>query len=304
MPLVPQCARRRGYDRPMAPPTVELYAWNPVRPLPTADGHLEHQPVNNFGDLLGPLIVTEILRRRGLSPDEAPLSRRLLSVGSVLHSAKAGDVVWGTGINGKVRNVRYRDWSLDVRAVRGPLTAQRLRRAGHEVPSVYGDPGSLMGLLWKREDFRRADLEVPVIVVPNFNDFADETTDAELLNPRSPLTHCLAAIASAELVVASSLHAIIVAEAFGVPAQRFKSRSEPDFKYEDYYQATGRTTHTCAATADEAIALGAASGTPRLDVTPLLEAFPWDLWEAPPEQATRGGPSPLDPSPMLPPSNV
>lgn len=270
----------------MDPPAVEVFAWNAVRRLPDEKGQLIRQPVNNFGDLLGPYIVTELLRRRGLRPDSATASRRLLSIGSVMHYARDGDVVWGTGINGKVRRARLRGIDLDIRAVRGPLTARRLRRAGHSLPSVYGDPGSLIGTLWSRDDYRRQALATPALVVPNFNDLTSvtvDTVDAQLLDPRRPIDHCLSAIASADLVVASSLHGLIVAEAFGVPAVRFRSASEPDFKYEDYYQATGRGTHPCAATPEEALELGSSAATaPTLDLTPLLEAFPWDLWEQPP----------------------
>lgn len=271
----------------MAHPEVEVFAWNAVRPLPDEAGRVTRQPVNNFGDLLGPYIVTELLRRRGLRPDSATASRRLLSVGSVMHYARDGDVVWGTGINGKVGRVRYRGIALDIRAVRGPLTARRLRRAGHTVPSVYGDPGTLVGTLWARDHFKRHELASSALVVPNFNDLASVTVDtpeARLLDPRRPIDHCLSAIASADLVVASSLHGLIVAEAFGVPAIRFRSASEPDFKYEDYYRATGRSTHPCAATAEEALDLGRRAATdPTLEPTPLLEAFPWDLWEQPAE---------------------
>lgn len=86
----------------------------------------------------------------------------------------------------------------------------------------------------------------------------------------------VAHIASAERVVASSLHGIIVAEAFNVPVAVVASPSEPPFKYEDYFEGTGRRLPRMHATWQEA----AASETTTLDwdPQPLLDAFPAGLW--------------------------
>ena len=54
------------------------------------------RPARNFGDLLGPQIVSRLLERNGIAAGTPP-ARRLLTVGSVLHLAHAGDVVWGSG---------------------------------------------------------------------------------------------------------------------------------------------------------------------------------------------------------------
>ena len=47
------------------------------------------RPVNNFGDLLGPVIVRRMLKRLGLDA-QPKISARLLSVGSCLHFARDG----------------------------------------------------------------------------------------------------------------------------------------------------------------------------------------------------------------------
>ena len=258
---------------------MEFYAWNPDREVVEVLGDAPVlRPVRNFGDLLGPSIVKEVLRVNGMERAPAVRDRRLFSVGSVLHFAEDGDVIWGTGINGKAYGRPYWRTSLDIRAVRGPLTAARLRESGLVVPDVYGDPGSLSGLFWPRETMQRADLAQPALVVPNFNDFPQLLTEVATLDPRSPVELCLQSIASSELVIASSLHAIIVAESFGIPAIRLRSRVEPDFKYEDYYRGTGRSSHQCAVSVDEALAVGPSTAAPTLDPEPLLDAFPFDLW--------------------------
>ncbi|WP_276204503.1 polysaccharide pyruvyl transferase family protein [Microbacterium arborescens] len=239
--------------------------------------------MNNFGDLLGPRIVTEILRRRcgGRIPRASQRGQRLLSVGSVLRLSRAGDVVWGTGMNGKSLGQPLSTTDLDVRAVRGPRTASFLESVGVNAPHVYGDPGLLVGTLWPRESFAAARAKSEVVVIPNLNDLPHmDARDPRLVLPTSPLKQVLSRITSADLVVGSSLHAIVIAEAFGVPARAVRSDEEPEFKYQDYFEGSGRTGVEISHSVEDAIAMGGAQPLD-WDPAPLLRAFPWDLWAAP-----------------------
>jgi pyruvyltransferase len=96
--------------------------------------------VNNFGDLLGPLIVQRIRATQGLGRPARDGQVRLLTAGSIMRMARPGDVIWGTGVNGKSIGAQYSGLELDIRAVRGPLTRDVLERNGHRVPRVCGDP--------------------------------------------------------------------------------------------------------------------------------------------------------------------
>ena len=235
--------------------------------------------VNNFGDLLGPLIVKRMLALHRVDPETARGERRLLSVGSVVHFARDDDVIWGSGVNGKVSGAAYRFRALDVRAVRGPRTREFLVNRGINVPEVFGDPALLLphvlpGLAAASEVKRHS-----LTVVPNFNDFSEYKLTSTLLDPRRPLRTCLERIAQSELVIGSSLHAIVVAESLGVPARLIRSPIEDPFKYEDYYLGTGRSTAEVAGTVEEAVGMGGESG-PIFDAARLLGAFPFDLWHA------------------------
>lgn len=247
---------------------VDVAAWNPVRSTGRWGRHaLIPRPVRNFGDLLGPVIVRELVAQLGLG--EATQRRRLLAVGSVLHFGRPGDVVWGAGRNAKAGPPPE---GLDVRAVRGPRTADDYPGA-----VIGGDPALLLGGL-------RPDLLVApnrrsgVAVVPNLNELAHVRDRRAVLSPRAPLGRVLRTIARSELVVGSSLHGVIVAEALGVPARAVRAQAEPAFKYEDYYLATGRDPHdVVAGSVEEAIERGGAP-PPVWDPLPLLDAFPAELW--------------------------
>jgi pyruvyltransferase len=86
-------------------------------------------------------------------------------------------------------------------------------------------------------------------------------------------------IASSELVVGTSLHGIVLAEAFGIPARLIRPGVEPMLKYQDYYGGTGRERFTVADSVEDAIHLGG-EVAPSWDAEPLLGAFPEDLWTA------------------------
>lgn len=262
-------------------PTVDLVHFNPKRPaLPGRLGKLLpwRKAVNNFGDLLGPIVVRALLNEAGLSADRACRSARLLSIGSILHLAKDDDVIWGSGRNGKISDTLHDFSRLDVRAVRGPLSRAFLEARGITVPAIYGDPALLVPhalphLVKLSEKPRLHD----VTHVPNYNDLGQTRRDDTLIDPRSPLDTCLERIATSRLVVGSSLHAIIVAESLHIPAQLIRSRVEDEFKYRDYYLATGRPKFRIANTLEEAIQLGG-EPPPKLSLEPLLAAFPYELW--------------------------
>ncbi len=181
-------------------PRVRIFSWNPRRsalPARLARWLPVGQRVNNFGDLLGPLVVNRLLARHGIASARGLRECTLFSVGSVLHFAHDGDVVWGSGVNGKMPGDSYLFRRLDVRAVRGPLTRDFLQSRGIEVPTTFGDPALLLPTL-APELFAAARRDQHAItVVPNFNDLPAYAADPDVLNPRSPLEVCLNRLAAA-----------------------------------------------------------------------------------------------------------
>jgi pyruvyltransferase len=249
---------------PPSYPSVKLCWWRPPGGL-------------NFGDVLSEVLVTKVLADRGHTLLDQTVQRaRLLALGSIMHFARDGDVIWGAGVNGKIADSRHAFTSLDVRAVRGPLTAEFLKRKGIAVPEVYGDPALLMPTLFPS---LRPSAVDPLVTVPNLNDVPLlVAAGIDHVSPLMGWNVCVERILAGRLVVGSSLHAIIVAEAFGIPARYVRfSESESIMKYEDYALATGRSTLQPARSIDEAREMG---GMPpiRFDASRLLEAFPIDLW--------------------------
>lgn len=260
------CAARRRSPSSRYP-AIDLFAWQPK------DGS------RNFGDHLSHIVSAAVAAERGFTfEDEVPAPRRLLAIGSILHFAQDGDVVWGSGINGKISMDGLRARKLDIRAVRGPRTAAVLKDLGFDVPRVYGDPALLVPRyfgdrfpLRPRRDF---------VFIPNLHDLARVEPADWLISPLRGWNYCVEAITTAKLVLASSLHGIILAEAFGVPARFVRlSETESQFKYDDYAQGTGRAELRPAHSIEEGLDLGGHEPA-SFDEDGLVGAFPFDLWAA------------------------
>lgn len=256
----------------MAADISNLY-W--YQPKPIA-GIIPRPP--NLGDALSPIIVKSVLAERAPAAGE-PANRRLLAIGSVLNHADTGAVLWGTGFNSKKGRSSYAFDSVDPRAVRGPRTKAFLAGFGVEVPEIYGDPGLLISRYFPRAV--KADRDY--VVIPHYNERNGKFGDHPTLSTRGDNVRRFAdGICRARLVISSSLHGLIIAEAYGIPAVLlFNGNGEELEKYHDYYEGTGRDAFPIAASVAEALMLTPAV-LPEVAAIQrrLLEAFPLDLWIA------------------------
>ena len=253
-----------------------------------------HPGIGNWGDELNRHLLEALTRRRVERIDAAATQQRghYVVVGSVLHAATPNSIVWGTGMISPTRLPAAAP--RRICAVRGPLTRGKLEAAGIACPPVYGDPALLLSRFYKPREPRHK----RVAVVPNYIE-ADlpvvarlvEIEQAVLIRPDAP-GHWLDfvdGIAGASFVIASSLHGLIVAEAYGVPAvwAKFSDRiTGGDFKYLDFYASIGKTgQHPIEVAGDAdfpALHAAAAAWKPgSFDPKPLLAACPFHLCSRP-----------------------
>ncbi|MFV0340372.1 MAG: polysaccharide pyruvyl transferase family protein [Parachlamydiaceae bacterium] len=231
----------------------------------------------NFGDELSHAIVE---RMTGRSVERSSLdnsSPTLFAIGSILHFSKNGDVIWGSGFRGKPPLVAELT-DLDVRAVRGPCTRLVLLEKGIPCPEVYEDPAMLFPLLFP--EFQPQEATQDYIVIPHINEMQKYRKVKHVVYPSEPWQEIVKKILKSRLVVSGSLHGLIIAEAYGIPARYLRTnKNEPLFKYRDYYEATGRPQFTFASSIEEALLWG--GEPPRsIDLQPLLDAFPWDYFDS------------------------
>ena len=227
-----------------------------------------------FGDALSHAIVQKLVPHYEVK-QSLPNQTKLLAIGSILHGAREGDVIWGSGVDGKHPALAdYHFRYLDVRAVRGPYTRAFLMKKGARCPEIYGDPALLMPLLFP--EFKRNPVR-EYIVIPQIAEIPLFEGERNVVFPTDDWEQVVQKIMESKLVISSALYGLIVAEAFHIPARLLRvSDNEPLFSYRDYYLGTGRSTFTYAETVEEALSMGG-EPLPYVDLDKLLRAFPYDV---------------------------
>lgn len=237
----------------------------------------------NFGDYISLKLVERIVDApvQVYKMNKKNPQKKLLAIGSLLSFAFSDDVIWGTGINGKLlKKESYRFKTLDVRAVRGPLTRKYLKdNFDIESPEIYGDPALLIPYFFP-EFQRNPNVVKNFIVIPHYTElklFPKKKCDF-VVYPTDPWEEIIQKIIDSDFVISSSLHGIIIAEAYGIPARMLRmTETEPLFKYQDYYEGTNRPDFKIAFSVEEALEMG---GEPpfECDLNKLYDAFPREFW--------------------------
>jgi pyruvyltransferase len=237
----------------------------------------------NFGDYLSLKLVEKIVNGpvRPYIKGQQKIEKKLLAIGSIISFASNEDIVWGSGINGKLLSRKdYKFKTLDVRSVRGPLSRTFLKEhLGIDCPEVYGDPALLFPHFFP--EFKRKEQPAyDYIIIPHYSEedlFPKEEWDNVVFST-DPWEEVLERILDSRFVVSSSLHAIIIAESYGIPARLLRvTNNESIFKYEDYYSGTGRPNFSYAISINEALEMGG-EPPPQCNLEKLYRAFPFDYW--------------------------
>ncbi|GAA1710387.1 polysaccharide pyruvyl transferase family protein [Isoptericola hypogeus] len=211
----------------------------------------------NFGDeLTAPLLERLSGRPVAWTPLE---SAEVVGAGSVLQKflrARPTDMpqVWGAGVIAPHRDPVPADFV--PRAVRGRLTLEHLDPSVRDGVAL-GDPGILADRLVDGPVAKRYALGV----VPHYKDADDPTMRAIAALPGvrriniawSP-EEVAREIAACEVVVSSSMHGLIFADALGVPNARLKVSDKlvgGDFKFRDYCSAFGPDRYQPPLTPDD-----------------------------------------------------
>lgn len=243
----------------------------------------QHPHFTNFGDYLSLKLVERIVGKPVKIIKENPQSKvkKFLAVGSIISFAKNNDVVWGSGVNGKNLNPKnYKFSKLDIRSVRGPLTKDFLNQhLNIKCPEVYGDPVLLFPYFFP--EFKKSENpKYDYIIIPHYSEksFFPRTLSGNIVYPTDPWQQIIKKVINSKFVISSSLHGVIIAEAFGIPARLLKiTDNEPIFKFADYYLGTNRPNFQYATSVEEALLMG---GEPpfECDLQKLYEAFPFEFW--------------------------
>lgn len=238
----------------------------------------------NIGDSLALVIYQWMLDRNDIKKD-AKVTKiiHVMTIGSLIGMVPFDAVIWGTGIHrisSIYKLVKYKRMvKYDIRAVRGPLTKNVLEYAGYNCSNCnYGDPAILMPLIYTPSVKKKYDYSV-IHHIDKIN--IESNNNYHMIDVRTTnYKYFVEEICSSKLIISSSLHGIILAESYGVPAIFINEDMNDElFKFYDWYFSTGRKNVVMATSISEA-----------LNITPmelpdlaemrnnLLKCFPYDLF--------------------------
>ena len=169
----------------------------------------------------------------------------IISVGSIIGWGSGKRIVWGSGIlfaNEKIDNGEFV-------AIRGKYTQERLKELGYKYPDVFGDPALLLPIVYPISSEKKHKLGL----VPHhtqYEHFAhfEDKLGIKVINLIGDIESIINEIGSCENIISSSLHGVIVAQAYNIPAlwyeyPKIKWHGE-NIKFLDYFSSVGIKEYT------------------------------------------------------------
>lgn len=147
-------------------------------------------------------------------------------------------IVWGAGLHNMVVNETCHILNKsNFKAVRGKLTAEKLKLSD----VVLGDPGLLASKYFKPKTVDKKS----ICILAHWRDYytlkAKYKNKVDIINmATNNVEEILTKINSYEFVLSTSLHGLIFAHSYGIPAlyvEATKPESRGYFKFKDYYSS-------------------------------------------------------------------
>ena len=162
------------------------------------------------------------------------------AVGSVLGWLYAeNSVVWGSGFLHEGNKLPVEP--KEILAVRGPRTAEVINEQYGISVDVFGDPA----VLYTRYYWPTVAKKYPLGIIPHYVDYDtvnkmyQDRNDVCVIDIKSGNKEVIDALLSCQTIASSSLHGLIMADAYGIPTTWIDwiTPKIDDFKYYDYYES-------------------------------------------------------------------
>ena len=224
---------------------IKIYFPTKYRVLPTQMNFYYYDEVNNFGDLLTKYFLNKFGKPneyRFIKEDNMYANRKkILGCGSIYRLSDKKAIVYGSGIRDRKQNIKHGI----VEIVRGPITRQRIYELNGYCPPTFGDPGLLLPLYYNP----KIDKQYKLGIIPHHTQYEKvkiiynnpNILIVKLLN--SNIESTINDILKCEKIVSSSLHGLIVSDAYNIPNKwiQFDDNINGDnTKYYDYFQSVKR----------------------------------------------------------------
>lgn len=214
---------------------IRLYWWHENR----------SSGLENYGDVLSQYLVEKISKQKVIAIKHPAKGwhkyffKHYVTIGSIISAVTKNSIVWGSGIIKKTETIRDAKFT----AVRGPHTRQRILDLGYQCPEVYGDPAILLPDFYSPKITQQYEIGI----IPHYVDYEavkDALKNEKRIKVINLLTHSIEKttneILECKHIISSSLHGVIISQAYGIPALwiKFSNKLSGDnIKFYDYYES-------------------------------------------------------------------
>lgn len=253
---------------------------------------LGHTVKNNLGDDLNFYLISKLSNKIVFSATNLLVkTNNILFIGSILQAyMNEKSVVWGAGtIQNKINiNVKPKQ----IKAVRGPLTRNWLIKNDIKCPEIYSDPALLMPLFYMPQKVKKYRYGI----IPHYIDWNDPNINRliSLLNDNvclinmanyESIENVIDTINQCEYVLSSSLHGLILSDAYGIPniwIEFSEKIAGNGFKFKDYFYSVNREIEdsvslTKGVNKEDIISKLLKYNHPQINVLPILLNAPFDI---------------------------
>lgn len=186
---------------------------------------------NNYGDILTPFICQKLDKPCVWAKRQFA---EAIMVGSIANQSRPGVKVCGSGF---IRRNDVVCKTADYIWLRGPISRNMVIKAGGVAPEIYGDAALLL------PEMIKASPKIHDIgYVPHHVDYHAIKSGFRVNLVKGGVEHITKEITKCRKVISSSLHGIIVAHAYGIPAAWVKLSNKltgDDMKFYDHYESVG-----------------------------------------------------------------
>jgi pyruvyltransferase len=201
---------------------------------------------DNFGDLITPYYLKKFCKSDGFSYDFSTDNSKIISCGSIMRLCHDNVIVYGSGIRDIDQNIK----KGIIKIVRGPLTRNRLLKINCYCPPIFGDPGLLLPIYY----YPIIDKKYKLGIIPHHIHYAkvkkmyEESEDVLVINLiNKNIELVINDILSCCKTISSSLHGLIISDAYNIPNKWVKFNNGvngDDTKYYDYFMSVNRSDTT------------------------------------------------------------
>lgn len=166
-----------------------------------------------------------------------PYEKVIIGVGSIIYSSVPGCIVWGSGF----MNYKEKFNGGKITLVRGPYTREKLLKEGIQCPEKYGDPAILLPIIYNPPKT----IKNKIGIIPHWREtsfFKKYSSKYKIIDLNTKqIEETIDDILSCEYILSTSLHGLIVAHTYGIPALWIKKGyiDTDGFKFADYFGSVG-----------------------------------------------------------------